>query len=239
MNVLLLGIAAARAGVVADGAAAFESGQLDQAIGAWEAAGGSPSGVVEYDLGVARYRQGDRPRAIARFRAAARLRPRDGQVQHNLALTRSELPAGLPAPIDAGPGWTQVTTPGELGLLSLLGVAAGSAVLVASRIRRAVSRSLGAGILVVSLAVGAFAARAADHAWSHPVAVVVDQEAVLRDAAALGAGERLRLPAGTEVRVERAYGDFLLIEDGRGRRGWVPRNAVDVAWGAWRTRAAG
>jgi hypothetical protein len=53
----------------------------------------------------------------------------------------------------------------------------------------------------------------------------------VRDAAAVDAGERFTLPAGTEVLVERADGAFLLVADGRGRRGWIPANAVVIGRG--------
>ncbi|MEQ1507968.1 MAG: hypothetical protein ABMB14_37415, partial [Myxococcota bacterium] len=56
------------------------------------------------------------------------------------------------------------------------------------------------------------------------------QEIVLRDAPNVNAGERLRLPPGTEIRVVRRSGGFLLIEDGRARRGWVPSNGVALGW---------
>ena len=221
--------------VVGDGSAAFDAGQLDQAITVWSGAGGSPSGVVQYDLGVARYRSGDFPRAVARFRGAARLRPRDGNVQHDLALSRSELDSGVPPPVSLA-SWTQVLTPGELGLLGFLVTGLGSLLTFPRRTRLG-----GAATLAVGLASGLLGSWAAFDQRAHPVAVVVDQTLILRDAASVNAGERLRLPPGTEVRVERKAGEFLLVVDGRDRRGWAPANGLDLAWraGPVRRRRAG
>lgn len=219
----------ALAGVVGDGAAAFEEGDLDRAIAAWEAAGADGaqrSGVVEYDLGVAYWRKGDLPRSIARLRAAERLRPRDGHVQHNLALARSGL-EGVPVPVGPAAVWMQVLAPGEVGLLGLFVTLLGSTVLVAGA-RSARWRARGAVVLGVGLLLGGLGAWGVAEHGAHPVAVVVDQDAVLRDGASVGAGERFRLSPGAEVRVVRSAGDFLLVEDGRGRRGWAARSAVDV-----------
>jgi hypothetical protein len=221
---MILALLVACSDVVGKGNAAFEAGQLDQAIQIWSSATDSPSGVIEYDLGVARYRSGDAPRAVARFRAAARLRPRDGNVQHDLALARADLDPSVP-PAVALPSWTQVLTPGELGLLGVFVTALGSLLIFPRR-----TRAGGALTLVGGLVAGSVGTWAAFDLQAHPIAVVVDQPAVLRDSADIDAGERLRLPVGTEVRVERRSGDFLLVHDGRDRRGWAPANGLDVAW---------
>lgn len=228
---ILLFVALARAGIVGDGAAAFEEGQLDDAIAAWEQAradGGQPSGTVEYDLGIAYYRKGDLPRSAARFRAAARLRPRDSNVHHNLALVRSGI-HGVPDPV-GDVGWMQVVTPGELGVLGVLFAALGSLLVTMGPWFVSGGRSAGAVVLATGIGCGVVGASGARSHAEHPVAVVVDAEVVLRDAAAIDAGERLRLPVGAEIRVVRARDGFLLVEDSRDRRGWVSRDAIDLAW---------
>ena len=220
-------------GSVERGASAFDAGKLDEAIAAWSeasASGGRPSGIVSYNLGVAWYRKGDPPRAIAALRAAKMLRPRDSNVHHNLALARSEL--GLvPAPV-SDTCWTQVLTPGELGLLGALSAALGSlgAVLSLLRARKLEPPSLlWLALWLAGIIAAGFGWREISRQERHPVAVVADGEASVRDAADINAGERFRFPAGTETRVEREHGEFLLVEDSRGRRGWVARGAVVLA----------
>jgi hypothetical protein len=75
--------------------------------------------------------------------------------------------------------------------------------------------------LAGGLAVLAVASWGARRVAAVPVAVVVDSEAVVRDAASVAASERHRLKPGVEVAVQRRYGGFLLVEDGMGRRGWI------------------
>ncbi len=242
----------AHAGAVAEGAAAYDEGRLDEAIEAWGGVadeGGRASGVLSYNLGTAWLRKGDAPRAIAHLRAAARLRPRDGAVHHNLALARSELGVVPPAaPLPAG--WMAVVTPGELGLLGLLLTVLGSAWLVhewwqrggrPSELLRAGSgdrqvrpvspvRAAALALLVGGLLVGGTSAVGAQRLAAHPIAVVVDSEAPVRDDASVNAGVPFRLPLGAEVRVDRTYHGFLLVEDGRGRRGWLAAGAAEVGW---------
>ncbi len=221
MTALLLA-SLAHAGAVADAATALEAGKLDEAVATLDGIEGRRSGVAAYDLGTLYYRKGDWPRAIAHLRAAARLRPRDGAVHHNLALARAELGV-VPPPAAAGWGFGAVVTPGELGLLGLLLTLAGSVVLV----RR---RGAGAALGVLGLSIGTVAALGGRDLERHPVAVVLHDDAVLRDAASVNAGERFRLAAGSELRVERDYAGFLLVEDGRGRRGWLARGAAELGW---------
>ena len=222
----------AAAGVVDDGANAFEAGQLDQAISAWEAPrdeGARASGIVEYNLGTAWLRKGDAPRAIARLRAAGRLRPRDGAIHHNLALARSELDTVPPAMLLPS-AWMSVVTPGELGLLGLLLALLGSGWVVGHRLGRTTSQLPGLGFLTVGLVIGGIASVGSSSLANHPIAVIVDAEAVLRDAPSVNAGERFRLGPGSEVRVDRQYQAFMLIEDGHGRRGWLAAGAAEKGW---------
>jgi len=217
----------ALAGPVGDGASKFDDGSLDDAVTTWEdALSSTPSGVLLYNLGTAWYRRGDAARAVGYLRAAQRLRPRDGSVHHNLALARSEL-SGTPAPVDAPVGWGLVATPGELGLLGVLFAGLGS-LLVVVGVRREGLTLPGALIIATGVGVGTAATWGAVEQDRHPVGVVVDRPASLRDAASLDGRTRGDLPVGSEVRVERSYGSFLLVEDGRGRRGWVPAGALLV-----------
>jgi hypothetical protein len=50
---------------------------------------------------------------------------------------------------------------------------------------------------------------------------VVRREVSVREVPDLHAAEHHTLPEGAEVRVLSTSGDFLLVEDGRGRRGWA------------------
>ncbi len=218
-------VSLALAGAVSDGAAAYEEGDLVGAVEAWEGGLGSvPSGALLYNLGTAWYRRGDPARAVAYLRGALVLRPRDGSVHHNLALARSEL-GSVPPPVDPPVSWSLVVTPGELGLLGVAVTGLGSLLLVVG-VRREGLTAPGAVALAAGLLVGGAATWGGlQHQW-HPVGVVVDHAISLRDAASLEGRPRSELPVGTEVRVDRHYAGFLLVEDGRGRRGWLPDGAV-------------
>ena len=222
----------ALAGGFADGVASFDEGQLDDAVEHWSAPredGGRVSAVAAYNIGTSYLRKGDGPRAIAHLRAAARLRPREGRIQHNLAVARSLLGAVPPA-VGSPHTWMAVVTPGELGLLGLLLAALGTAGVVGHRYGRGPGRGAGAALLVAGLVVGGVAIEGEHTLTTHPVAVVVDAEALVRDGASVAAAERFRLPPGTEVQVDRNYQGFYLIEDSRGRRGWLAAGAADVGW---------
>lgn len=215
------------AGPVADGATAWEAGDIEAALEAWKpsADGGWGSGQVKFDVGNAYYRRGDLPRAIAYWRAAGVYRPRTSGVSHNLALARSEL-TGVPTPVGAPQLWMRIVTPGELGLIGLCVAGLGSTALVHRRRTREGSRLPGIGASLL----GAVLVLLASWGWwvqtGMPVAVVVDAPAIGRVTPDLEAEPELTLRPGAEVAVLREMRDFLLVETGDGDRGWVPDGAV-------------
>jgi hypothetical protein len=218
--------AVAEADPIAEGAARFGAGDVGAAIEIWQAAddAGAGSATLHYDLGNALYVRGDLPRAVAHWRAAHQLRPRDADAMHNLALGRSEL-RGVPDPAASPVGYLAVATPAEVGALGALFLAVASAGLWRRRASTGVDGAARLPWLVVAtvgFALGVASLEGARALRDAPIAVLVDGEVVVRDAARAGAGERFVLPAGTEVTVERDLPPFLLVRTADGQRGWVP-----------------
>lgn len=224
---MILLLASALANPLQEGAEKWQYGDLAAAIEAWEPAAeaGWGSGRLKFDLGNAYYRRGDLPRAIAWWRAAGFLRPRTSGVNHNLAIARSEL-TGVPSPAPAPSLWMQIVTPGELGLVGLFLSTLGSGMVFARRRRPEASR---VPSIVVWL-LGTWMVLAAAWGWwvqaARPIAVVVDDDAIVRDVPDLEAVTRFTLAPGAEITVLREAGSFLLIETGDEKRGWVTDGAV-------------
>ncbi len=225
ISLMLALVLGAAAGPVEDGAALWEAGQGADAVAVWEVAAreGVPSGVLLYNLGVAHYRLGDAPRAAAYLQAARRLRPRDPKLVHNLARARNRI-EGAPPPVHAPHGWMELVTVGEMSALALfLSLIAAGGMWWRRLAARDLLRLPWLLTMAAAIAVGLAGATGAWSVANRPVVVVVDAPAVARDAARADASERFVLPPGSEVRVERALGDYLLVRTGRGDRGWIAR----------------
>jgi tetratricopeptide (TPR) repeat protein len=218
------------AGPVERGAEAWERGQIAEAISYWQpvADEGGASGRIYYNLGCAWYRLGDRPRALAYWRAAQLIWPWSGDVNHNLALARSELPDYVPEPVGAPKWWMEAITSGQLGVLGLAVLALASAIAVRWRRKRGGSAAMWLLLALVGLLLSVAAMSGLGALKSSPVGVVVDGVARVRDAPHAAAGELFLLAPGAEVQLIRHHGGFVLIRTGESKRGWLPRQAALV-----------
>lgn len=185
------------------------------------------SGVALRDDGVLHALRGDPPGALAAWRAARLTLPRDPDLVHDLAVVRAQLGKDVPDPVGPPRAWMEIVSPLELGLLALV------AWITASVLAWRAHRGDGHGRTAIAAAVlaAALAAPAIDGCLvmvSTGIGVTRD-EAPVREVPDLYAAEHHLLPAGAEVRVLSARGDFVLVEDGRGRRGWVVSGAVAQA----------
>jgi hypothetical protein len=225
---ILLLLTVALAGPIEDGAAAWDQGDLDAAIAAWSAplAEGRGSPVLHGNLGVAWYRKGDLPRAIAHWRMARVLGPRDGDAAHNLAVVRAEV-EGAPPPAGGLPTALQLATVGEYGVLGTLGLLVGAIGAWIARVRRrTVAPWLAVGAIGALL--GAASWWGLHHLTTTPGAVVLAGPLALRVDPHPAAPTDRRLVAGAEVAVERRTGDFVLVRASDGARGWAPVGSVAI-----------
>jgi hypothetical protein len=216
------------AGPVEQGAIAWEQGAIDEAIAAWTGAldHGRGSATLHTNLGVAWYRRGDPARAVAHWRMARVLSPRDGDAAHNLAVVRAEI-EGAPPPVGGLPPALQLATVGEYGVLGAISLLTASVGAWVARARRG-SVLPWLGVAAVGAIFAAACLTGLHDLEHHPGAVVVDREVALRVDPDPAAPVVRRLPPGAELRVERAVGDFVLLAPGEGARGWAPRASVAV-----------
>lgn len=204
----------------------YEQGKFQEAAAAYErlVQSGPPRASVHFNLGNAWLKTQRLGLAIAEFRRAAQLDPRDPDVRVNLALARGKL-SKPPAP---APVWR--TFLGQLRLvewMTIAGVATWSLVgaLGLSRLNHALARRLRGWIplggVLAMLAV--FLAGAALYGeWAHPVGVVVTKETKARYGPLEESKEIFNLTDGMEVRVLEIQGNWANVElPGLNRPGWV------------------
>ena len=229
MALLCLGVACR--GDVERGYASWTAGDVPEALEIWkaEAESGRGSAATWYNLGNAWYAQSDVPRAIAAWRTARGLHPRLGDAAHNLALARGQL-KGLPEPVPHSVRWAEAVTPGELAVLgSLPGFAASVLAFLRFRRGRPPMNRVVAALSVLATWISLIALSGWRDQALHPVAVVVDRAAALREAPLPEARVVSELPVGSEVQVEKIWGDFAHIRAGDGRAGFVALSGMVLA----------
>jgi tetratricopeptide (TPR) repeat protein len=210
----------------------YERGQFKAAAAAYEklVAGGKVSPSLYFNLGNAFFKAGEVGRAIAAYRVAQVLAPRDPDVLGNLKIARDS----VSGPALGGNGWLQRLRELTLNEWSIL--AAGAlwlwlALLTVSqclpnrkRSLRGYTTTVGVATALLSLGLGA---TLYDRVSIVP-AVVVAPNAAVRYGPLDQAQQAFALPDGTEVRVVDQTAGWLEVRDGDHRTGWVRRDQVQV-----------
>lgn len=190
---------------------------------------GHHTGDLYYNLGNARYRQGELGPAIHAWRIGEELSPRDGDLLANLDRARRETRDRLETDDSPGPlFWRESLSLREQQqasavLLGLLGV-----VLLAGRLRRELPVALPAFLLVVPLGGLAASIAAELEDAETPGAVVLADSVELRSAAGAEGGVVVfELHEGAEVVLVETLGRYAQVALPDGRRGWM--EAADLA----------
>ncbi len=202
--------------------------------------GGPRNGALETNAANAFLLGGDVGRAILHYRRALVVRPDDPRATVNLATARGrrrdvieETPSR--ALLETFAFWhralalrTKVALALGAWTFAFLGIAAGVAWRRAARIRGTLVRG-GLALLVVALAVGVSGVVELRERAAGDAAVVLAPEVALRTGDGQSYPPRYENPvhAGTEVRVREERAGWIEVELADGKRGWVPRDAVE------------
>ncbi|MHB8522426.1 MAG: BatD family protein [Limisphaerales bacterium] len=210
----------------------YERGQFKDAVAAYENLihTGKVSSEIYFNLGNACFKSGQIGRAIAAYRAAESLAPRDPDVLANLKFARESV--GRPA--IGGSRWLErlrKLTLDEWAILTAGATWIWFALLTARQWRPDLKKTFSGYTSAVGGAAVALAACLGATGYdrlSHTAAVVIAREAVARYGPLDEAQSAFTLPDGTEVMVLDHNGDWLEVETGDRRTAWVRRTQVAI-----------
>lgn len=226
--------------IAEDASAAFDAanklyaqGKFAEAAGAYEtiASNGVVSAALQFNLGNANFKAGQIGKAIAAYRAAESIAPRDPDLRANLqfALNRIQGPTLKPSWLERNLGRVSLN---EWTFAAMLGVWSVFALLVVRQIRpglRPVLRGWTWGVAAISIIFLSLTGLALSQQKSGAVAIVTQPDVTVRNSPLEEAPSSFTVHDGAELRVLDHKDDWLQISDGGQRYGWLKRSVVHWA----------
>ena len=208
---------------------AYEQGNYQEAIARYEMLlKHGVSSQVLFNLGNARFRNGDVGLAIASYRRAQQLSPRDADVLANLRFARQTVPGTVSVTPSVLSRALRYFTLNEIAAVTALAFWAWLGLLSIMRWqpqRRAALRTssivCGAVFLLSALWLGAAALE-----QKRQIAIVTAEQVEARFGPLEESQAAFTAHDGAELRVRNAREDWLQVEDRSGRLAWVRRTGV-------------
>lgn len=211
----------------------YYEGKFADAAGAYDrlVQSGQRSASLYFNLGNAFFKSGQVGRAIAAYRQAQLLAPRDPDVRANLQFSRNQ----VQGPTLSSTAWQRWS--GRLSLNEWTLLAAGSLwffllLLALLQWRPQLIRPLRNGALALGLATlllcSCLGAIVYDNQSKNQVAIVIAPEAVVRVGPLDTAPNAFTVHDGAELRVLDKREDWLQVTTGPQRNGWIQRQQVLV-----------
>ena len=198
---------------------------------------GAVSPALYFNYGNAEFKSGDLGRAIAAFRQAVQLTPRDAEVRANLEFARNQVqgPSLRESRWSRSAGWLGLLTLNEWTGLAVAAFWLMFALLVAAQIRPAFKTTLRGftrgAVAVAVLSCACLGMNAAIH-FSKQTAVVVVPDATARSGPFEEAQRSFTVHNGAELAVLDQRDNWLQVTDGSGRIGWLQRRQVEILSGS-------
>jgi tetratricopeptide (TPR) repeat protein len=210
----------------------YAEGKFTEAAGAYGKI--FQTGVVSpalcFNYGNAQFKAGNLGRAIAAYRQAAQLAPRDAEVRANLEFTRNQV-QGPTRRESRWKSWLGLFTLNEWTVLTAAAFWLTLALLAARQIRPALKSSLRGftrSMAVVTLLLGVGLGVDAAMHFSKQTAVVIVPEVTARSGPFDDAQSAFKAHDGAELAVLDQKNGWLQVTDGSGRIGWLQRQQVEV-----------
>lgn len=209
----------------------YERGDFGSALAQFEAirASGIENAAVYYNIGNCYYREGRMGRAVASYRRAILLAPRDEDIRANLALIRQAVGSGDTTATDGAAGVATLPlrflSAREFRICFYVGyyIAAGcllAALFFGGRVRRFALYGLGAAVVVAGLGLGLSRQGISDFR-SASGGVVVTDRADLKSGPGEAFQEIAALADGLEVRLRARSGIWVEVQLPTGEVGWL------------------
>jgi tetratricopeptide (TPR) repeat protein len=195
---------------------------------------GGESAPLLFNCGNAEFKAGHLGRAIAAYRRAEELTPRDAELRANLAFVRTQV-QGATLRESRWQGWISSLTLNEGAVLAAIIFWALFALLAARQIQPTLAprlRSVTRLVLVLAIfSCTVLGLQAANH-FNSAVAVVTAAEATARTGPLDDAQSAFTAHDGAEMRVLNRHDHWVQVADGAGKIGWFSLKQVEVLPGA-------
>jgi tetratricopeptide (TPR) repeat protein len=195
---------------------------------------GGQSPALLFNSANAEFKAGNLGKAIAAYRRAELLAPRDSEIRANLDFVRNQV-QGASVRESRWQYWLGTLTLNEGAVLTAVLFWLTFALLVARQIRPALvpklksATQIFAALLIFSATV--LGLQAANH-FSRATAVVTAAEATARSGPFDEAQNAFTAHDGAELSVLDRHGDWVQVTGGSGKIGWLPAKQVEILPGA-------
>jgi hypothetical protein len=225
--------------VAADFSAAnkfYAQGKFSDAANAYEKtiASGATSPSLFFNYGNAEFKSRNLGKAIAAFRRAELLAPRDSEIRANLAFVRNQV-QGATVRESVWQNWLGNLSLNEWAVFAAIAFWLTFALLAAKQIRPALATKL-KSVTWIFAALTIFSGtilgvQAANH-FSKQMAVVISAQATARSGPFADAQSAFTAHDGAELSVLDRRDDWVQVADGSGKIGWLQNKLVEVLPGA-------
>ena len=214
----------------------YAEGKFLDAAGAYEKIlqAGAQSPALLFNAGNAEFKSGHLGKAIAAYRQAELLSPRDAELRANLAFVRNQV-QGATQRESRWQSWVNSLTLNEGTILTVIFFWLMFAVLAVRQLRPAFAPKLrGVTRLAVMLTIfsGAVLVLQAANHFNASVAVVTSGEAVARSGPFDEAQSVFTARDGAELSVQASHDDWVQVVNNAGKIGWLSGKQVSVLPGA-------
>jgi tetratricopeptide (TPR) repeat protein len=214
----------------------YAEGKFSDAANTYEKilASGAASPNLLFNYGNAEFKSGNLGKAIAAFRRAELLMPRDSEIRANLAFVRNQV-QGATVRESFWQNWFGNLSLNEWTIFAIFAFWLTFLLLAAKQIRPALASKLkGATWIFAALTIFSgtvLGVQAANH-FTKQTAVVISAQATARSGPFDDAQSAFTARDGAELSVLDQHGDWVQVADGSGKTGWLPAKQVEILPGA-------
>jgi tetratricopeptide (TPR) repeat protein len=214
----------------------YAEGKFTDATNAYETilASGAASPNLLFNYGNAEFKAGNIGKAIAAFRRAELLAPRDSEIRANLSFVRNQV-QGATIRESFWQSWLGNLSLNEWTVFATIAFWLTFLLLAAKQLRPALATKLKSATWIFA-ALTIFSGtilgvQAANH-FSKQTAVVISVQAIARSGPFDDAQSAFTARDGAELSVLDRRDDWVQVTDGSGKIGWLPAKQVEILPGA-------